>query len=244
MSITYSFTSGTTISSSQMNTNLSDIASEITGSLPRNGESAMTGQMKASNGTAPLPSITFGSDTDTGFYRSAANTIGIAVGGAAVGSIDSNGIKGVLPAGTVALFVQTAAPTGWTKSVAHNDKALRVVSGTVSTGGSTAFSTVFAARTIAEANLPAHTHAAGTLAGDSGGAHTHTFTYDTDLIAANNVTTPVSAIQTSGGATTVTTSSSGAHTHTISGSTGSIGSGTAMDFAVNYVDVIIATRDA
>jgi hypothetical protein len=39
------------------------------------------------------------------------------------------------------LFAQTAAPTGWTKSTTHNDKALRVVSGTASSGGSTAFST-------------------------------------------------------------------------------------------------------
>jgi hypothetical protein len=243
-SIVYSFTSGTTISSSQMNSNLSDIASEITGSLPRDGQASMTGQMKASNGTAALPSMTFGSDPDTGFYRSAANTIGISAGGVQVGSIGSAGITGTIPAGTVMLFVQTAAPTGWTKSVAHNDKALRVVSGAAGTGGSTAFTTVFGSRTIAEANLPAHTHAAGTLATASDGAHTHTFTYNTSLIAANNVTTPVSDIQTSGGGTTVTTSSSGAHTHTISGSTGSIGSGTAMDFAVNYVDVIIATRDA
>ena len=46
--------------------------------------------------------------------------------------------------GTVMLFVQTAAPTGWTKSVANNDKALRVVSGAASTGGSVAFTTAFA----------------------------------------------------------------------------------------------------
>ena len=33
------------------------------------------------------------------------------------------------PAGTVMVFYQAAAPTGWTKSIAHNNKALRVVSG-------------------------------------------------------------------------------------------------------------------
>ena len=43
--------------------------------------------------------------------------------------------------GTAMLFQQTSAPTGWTKSTTHNDKALRVVNGTVSTGGTTAFST-------------------------------------------------------------------------------------------------------
>ena len=41
------------------------------------------------------------------------------------------------PAGTVMVFHQAAAPTGWTKSTAHNDKALRVVSGTGGGSGGT-----------------------------------------------------------------------------------------------------------
>ena len=49
------------------------------------------------------------------------------------------------PQGTSMLFQQTAAPTGWTKSTTHNDKALRLTSGTVGTGGSVAFSTALAA---------------------------------------------------------------------------------------------------
>lgn len=47
----------------------------------------------------------------------------------------------LFPSGTAMLFQQTSAPTGWTKSTTHNDKALRVVSGTASSGGTTAFST-------------------------------------------------------------------------------------------------------
>ena len=47
------------------------------------------------------------------------------------------------PAGTTMLFQQTTAPTGWTKQTTHNDKALRVVSGTASSGGTLAFTTVF-----------------------------------------------------------------------------------------------------
>ena len=51
------------------------------------------------------------------------------------------------PAGTKLLFHQAAAPTGWTKQTTINDAALRVVSGTTGggTGGSLAFSTLFAA---------------------------------------------------------------------------------------------------
>jgi hypothetical protein len=52
------------------------------------------------------------------------------------------------PSGTVMLFVQTAAPTGWTKSTTHDNKALRVVSGTASTGGTVAFTTAFASKSV------------------------------------------------------------------------------------------------
>jgi hypothetical protein len=49
------------------------------------------------------------------------------------------------PAGTVMLFYQAAAPTGWTTVTTHNNKALRVVSsGGGASGGTNAFSTVFA----------------------------------------------------------------------------------------------------
>ena len=86
---------------------------------------------------------------------------------------------GLIPSGTVMLFVQTAAPTGFTKSTTHNNKALRIVSGTVGTGGSQAFTTAFASdrtasgttggtavsisgsvasHTLATSELPSHNH--------------------------------------------------------------------------------------
>ena len=54
----------------------------------------------------------------------------------------------VFPSGTKMLFHQTSAPTGWTKVTTHNNKALRVVSGSAGSGGSNAFTTAFAARGI------------------------------------------------------------------------------------------------
>ena len=52
------------------------------------------------------------------------------------------------PAGTIMLFRQTAAPTGWTKDTTNYDgSAMRVVTGTVSSGGSVAFTTAFASQT-------------------------------------------------------------------------------------------------
>jgi microcystin-dependent protein len=302
MSVVNTFTSGTTISSSQMNANLSDIASEITGSLPRNGEAAMTGQMKASNGTAALPSITFGSDTDTGVYRSAANTVAISAAGALVATFSASGIgdaSGNLiiaePTGVMKAYVGTTAPTGYVRANgrtignAASSATERANADTsslfallwasysdtvcaVSTGrGASAAADYAANKTIAlpdmrgrgffglddmgnsaagrlgtiitdettngasggtetvtltEAQLAAHDHGATGLSGTAAD-HTHQFTYDTALIAANNVTTPVSAIQTSGGGTTVTTQGSGTVALTITGDTADAGSGDA-----------------
>lgn len=148
-----------------------------------------------------------------------------------------------IPSGTPMLFVTTAAPTGWTKGATHNNKALRLVTGTAGTGGSTAFTSVFASRTIAQANLPnvaLSVSASGTTSSD--GAHTHNVT------AVNNNKQAESGSNANVGESntnTFPTTPNGAHTHTItvSGSTSALGSGTAMDFAVQYVDVIMATRN-
>jgi len=234
MSIPNSFSSNTTIESAKVNQNFSDVASEITGSLARNGESGMTGQFKAADGTAGAPGISFSSDPDTGFFRSASNVISMALAGALVGPVTA------FPAGTKLLFQQTAAPTGWTKDTTHDNKALRVVSGTASSGGSTAFTSVFAARTIAEANLPSHTHSFSATT-SSNGAHTHTVS---NVLTGADGASFASNIQVRGTTTTATTSSNGDHTHTVSGTTGATGSGSAMDFAVQYVDVTICTKDA
>jgi hypothetical protein len=60
------------------------------------------------------------------------------------------------PAGTVMLFYQAAAPTGWTKLTTQNDKALRVVSGAGgAAGGSNAFSTVMAQSVVGSHTLTA-----------------------------------------------------------------------------------------
>jgi hypothetical protein len=120
--------------------------------------------------------------------------------------------------GTAIIFQQTSAPTGWTKQTTHNDKALRVVSGTASSGGSSAFSTVFGktatdATTITSSTMPSHSHGINAYsAGTNGSPY----------------------VQGSGGAdfTSVSqsTGSDGSHTHGI-------------DIRVQYVDVIIATKD-
>lgn len=119
--------------------------------------------------------------------------------------------------GTVMLFVQTAAPTGWTKSTTHDNKALRVVSGSVTTGGTQGFTAVLngtvGATTLTEAQIPSHTHSL-THYGNS--ASPGSLAEST-----NNTVAPVTL-------NTAATGGGGSHTHS-------------MDVA--YVDVIIATKD-
>ena len=137
-------------------------------------------------------------------------------------NITAAGALVAFPAGTLMLFVQTSAPTGWTKSTTHNNKALRVVSGTAGSGGSVAFTTAFAAGTltftsdghaITTAEMPAHTHSQNA----SG--------FGTTMVA--------SMTGSLGTSTTGSTGGDGAHTHGITG----------PSLAVNYVDCIIASKD-
>ena len=145
--------------------------------------------------------------------------------------VAAGGIDGVpFASGTALLFHQTTAPTGWTKSTAHDNKALRVVSGTVGSGGSVAFTTAFASKavsgtvnnhTLTITQMPSHSHGyfpfvgssaiggAGLLALDGGGGY-----------RANEVGL---------------TGNNGAHNHSFTG--------TAINLAVQYVDIIIATKD-
>ena len=178
----------------------------------------------------------------------ASGTWGISISGNAATA--SNGI----PSGTVMLFVQTAAPTGWTKSTAHDNKALRVVSGTASTGGSVAFTTAFASQT--PSGSVSVSISAGTLAADA-------TTLSTAQIPSHNHQQSIGTIGiygtegsgykgnyggAGGGAIDLsnTRGGSGSHTHSISGApsvTSSSFTGSAINLAVQYVDVIIATKN-
>ena len=127
---------------------------------------------------------------------------------------------------TAMLFYQSSAPTGWTKSTANNDKALRVVSGSGgSAGGSVAFSTAFASQTVSG------TVGSTTLTISQIPSHNHT-------IRGSTVASGSAAFSASNGSGTSTglTGGGGSHNHTFSGS--------AINLAVQYCDVIICTKDA
>lgn len=139
------------------------------------------------------------------------------------GSVQTTAASGGLPSGTLMLFVQTAAPTGWTKSTANDNKALRVVSGTAGTGGSVNFTTAFAsgstgAYTLAIADTPSHRHPLDL----AGGAGSPAAVFYADTWGGASSTFPMLYSQYVGGG--------GAHSHS-------------LNLAVQYVDVIVATKD-
>lgn len=158
--------------------------------------------------------------------------------------------------GTVMMFRQTAAPTGWTKDTTnYNDHALRVVTGTVGSGGSVDFSTAMASKsvtgsvsisggsvsatTLDSSTMPSHNHYSGTY-----------FIHDMGAPAFGTVdgagrSDPAGRWQ--GYATTYrhytsSSGSSGSHSHGFTNPSGSF-SGNAINMAVKYCDVIFATKN-
>lgn len=165
-----------------------------------------------------------------------------------------------VPAGTKMLFQQTAAPTGWTKDTTHNNKALRVVSGAASSGGTVAFTTAFANQTISGTTgsttatgnvssttatgtvgdtaltidqIPAHTHGIGTGGASGTGIGTDVGNNETGIVTGS----------AGGGQTHTHTFTGTSHTHTFTGTSHTHTFSGSVDLAVQYVDLIIATKD-
>lgn len=130
MSILNTFVSNSTISSATMNATLADIGSEITNSLPRDGQAAMTAAFKAYAGTLAAPGIAFGVDTSTGIRRSAGGTMRHVSAGVDIMEVSATGVTMVagtitdanavvvvgMPTGVILPYGSTTAPTGWVRT--------------------------------------------------------------------------------------------------------------------------------
>lgn len=157
----------------------------------------------------------------------------------------------VFPAGTAMLFAQTSAPTGWTKSTTHDNKALRVVSGTASSGGSVAFTSAFTSQGVSgtvggtaltEAQMPKHYHQYRTAnsmsapQNDQGTGSFGVYGGGTPDDPAQQMGTFSTGGGSASGGTATGTANGNSHDHSFTG--------TAINLAVQYVDVIIATKDS
>ncbi len=131
-----------------------------------------------------------------------------------------NEVPTIIPAGTKMLFVQSAAPTGWTQDTSKNDYMLRIVSGTGGGSGGTD-------SPILNDKIPAHNH---TMTTD--GDHSHGIGYSVAQDSVSNggewIVAPNNTIQS-----TV----AGAHAHVINNNAN------AANWAPKYINTIIASKD-
>lgn len=257
--------SGTPIESTWANTTLSDVAAEITGSLDRQGRGAMLAPLKLSDGTIGTPGLSWNAEPTSGSYRKANGQVWYAIGGVDVFGVTAAGLEMapdkvitvggaplVIPAGSAMLFAQAAAPLGWTKSLTHNDKALRVVNSSGGgSGGTHTFSNCFnagrssAGTQLSVAHLPSG--AIGSASGTTGydnEDHSHNYTDNYNDGAGGFALG--SGVTTAGHAQT-TNGRNQLHSHNFSVNVNSYG-GNALhahgfDVAVQYVDVLICTKD-
>ena len=149
--------------------------------------------------------------------------------------------------GTRMIFAQNAAPTGWTKDTTnYNQHAMRIVTGTGGgAAGSVDFTSAFTSQSVAGSvavtGISGSTGAT-TLSTAQIPSHTHTYSFrNTNTSAAGKGS--VTAVNNSTG-TTNATGGGGSHDHSFSFSSGTATfSGTAIDLAVKYLDVITAVAD-
>jgi hypothetical protein len=80
------------LTAAKLNASLTDIATGLSNSLTKDGQSTMTAPIKAADGSATAPSYSFGTDTNTGFYRTTTDSLGAATGGTLRCTISSAGI--------------------------------------------------------------------------------------------------------------------------------------------------------
>lgn len=92
-SVVNTFVEDTTISPDEVNQNFDDLGDEIANSLALDGQSSMTGQIKAAAGSQAAPGYSWANELGSGFYRAGSGDFRYAVAGADVFKITSAGVQ-------------------------------------------------------------------------------------------------------------------------------------------------------
>ena len=157
----------------------------------------------------------------------------------------------VIPAGTRMLFQQTSAPTGWVKltTSSYNNRALRIVTGSVGTGGTVAFTSAFKSWTVSISGNTGNKAAGGTVANHTLStaripAHSHSGIPTTAGQGSVGLYVGTKFGGTPNQTNTGNTGGSQAHNHGFTGSNHnhSFSGSSTVNVDVQYVDVIIATK--
>ena len=158
-------------------------------------------------------------------------------------------IKTMYPVGSIYMSVNATNPSTYFGGTWVAWGAGRVPVGINTADGN--FNTVEktgGAATVAltAAQMPAHTHGAGTLAAASAGVHTHNLKNQKAAWGVDGAGNRVMVDATSGytALTNKATASAGAHTHTLSGATASTGSGSAHSNLQPYIVCYMWKRTA
>ena len=155
------------------------------------------------------------------------------------------------PSGTILLFYQANAPTNWTKVTTQDNKALRVVSGSGGgTGGSSSFTSVFTSRTVSGSVSVSGSNFGGgvqgtTISTSEMPSHSHTLNGKNDPGGDGGGVEWNQLFDSGRGGGVNSTGGNNSHSHGFSNPSwsGSGSFGTTVDFAVQYIDIIIASKN-
>jgi hypothetical protein len=172
-------------------------------------------------------------------------------------STQLNSKRGIFPQSTAWIFYQASAPTGWTKSTSHDNKALRVVSGTGGgSAGTRSFTSMMTSsyfnysgtigvatptgdHPLTTAQIPAHTHTMPT-GNYSFNAVPAIFNPDGSFNSWNGGDVTRAAAWTRNSPATGSVGSGSGHAHPVA-ATAPIS--VPISLAVQYMDVIVCSFD-
>jgi hypothetical protein len=151
-----------------------------------------------------------------------------------------------LPSGSTMIFLQPAAPTGWTQvtTAGFSDSMIKLITGSggATTGGSIPFSTFFTTSSAYNGTLTLTSGQTGdfTLSEQTMAAHSHFF----PSIVAGNGSGRMMGGNCCNGPGNINSSFTGggqSHNHTLVGATAD--GNFVTDFSLKYVDAIVASRN-